>query len=161
VGRRSHAEGPHRVATSCRGRKIARDYPDWQFFSSAGYSPPMWTRLIALTLITFLPAVENVEIRPRLVQGDKFRLDVTHIRRDSARPQLNVVGRYLVDVYVVSAASNGFVLDWVPGETTYDNPQILQDPMLAMVTQATKGLVYRIALSPDGGFSRVVNEGDI
>src|SRR5262245_44947574 len=121
----------------------------------------MLTKLVPFTLITVLTLVQDIEIRPRLVQGDKFRLEVARTRRDSSRPQMNVTGRNLVDVQVVSAGSDGFVLDWEPGDTTYDNPQVLQDPTVAAAAQAAKGMRFRIALNADGEFSGLLNDAEL
>jgi hypothetical protein len=121
----------------------------------------MFTRLVPLTLITLLAVVQDIEIRPKLVQGDTFRLEVTRTRRDSARPQMNSSGKTLVDAQVVSADANGFVLDWVPGDTAFDNPQIMQDPTVAAAVQAGRGMRFRIALSPDGEFERLLNEAEV
>jgi hypothetical protein len=121
----------------------------------------MVTKLVSFTLITLLAVVQDIDIRPKLVQGDKFRLEVTRTRRDSSRPQMNASGRTIVDAQVVSAGADGFVLDWVPGDTTFDNPQILQDPTMAAAVRAGKGMRYRIALGPDGDFDRLLNEAEV
>jgi hypothetical protein len=121
----------------------------------------MLTKVASFTLITLLAVVQDIEIQPKLVQGDKFRLEVTRIRRDSSRPQMNASGRTVVDAQVVSVGAEGFVLDWVPGETTFDNPQVLQDPTLAAAVQAAKGMRFRIALGPDGDFDRLLNEAEV
>jgi hypothetical protein len=121
----------------------------------------MLSKLTSLTLITLLAVVQDIEIRPKIVQGDKFRLEVTRTRRDSSRPQMNASGRNIVDAQVVSAGADGFVLDWVPGDTTFDNPQVLQDPTVAAAVRAGKGMRYRIALGPDGEFDRLLNEAEV
>ena len=121
----------------------------------------MFTKLISFGLIALLAVVQDIEIRPKLVQGDKFRLEVTRVRRDSSRPQMNASGRTVVDAQVVSAGTNGFVLDWIPGETIFDNPQAMQDPTLAAAVQAGKGMRFRIALGPDGEFDRLLNEAEV
>jgi len=121
----------------------------------------MFIKLISFGLITLLAVVQDIEIRPKLVQGDKFRLEVTRVRRDSSRPQMNASGRTVVDAQVVSAGTNGFVLDWIPGETIFDNPQAMQDPTLAAAVQAGKGMRFRIALGPDGEFDRLLNEAEV
>ena len=119
------------------------------------------TKLVSLALLALLTVVQDVELRPKLVAGDKFRLDVTRVRRDSSRPQMSAAGRTPVDVQVVSAGPDGFVLDWVPGDTTFDNPQILQDPTVAAASQAAKGMRFRIALSADGEFKGLLNEAEV
>jgi hypothetical protein len=121
----------------------------------------MLTKLVSFTLLTLLTVVQDIEIRPKLTQGDKFRLEVTRIRRDSSRPQMNASGRTFVDAQVVSAGADGFVVDWVPGDTIFDNPQVMQDPTLAAAVQAGKGMRFRIALGPDGDFDRLLNEAEV
>ncbi|HZI51456.1 MAG TPA: hypothetical protein VFE29_06510, partial [Terriglobia bacterium] len=121
----------------------------------------MFTQLASVTLIALMTLVQDIELRPKLVTGDTLRLDVIRSRRDSARPQMGVAARFLVDVRVISAGPDGFVLDWVPGDTTFDNPQILQEPTVAAVAQATKGMRFRIKLSADGEFDGILNETEI
>lgn len=119
-------------------------------------------RSVPFTLIVLLTAlVQDIEIRPKLVTGDKFRLEVTRTRRDSARPQMAATGRTPVDVQVVSAGAEGFVLDWIPGDTTFDNPQVMQDPNIGAAAQATRGMHFRIALSADGEFDGLLNEAEV
>src|SRR5678815_180695 len=121
----------------------------------------MFTKLVSFTLVALFAVVQDVEIKPRRVQCDKFRVEVTRTRRDTSRPQMNVTGRNLVDVEVVSAAPSGFVLDWVPGDTSYDNPQVLQDPTIAAAAQAAKGMRFRISLNADGEFTSLLNEAEV
>ena len=97
----------------------------------------MLAKVVSFTLITLLAVVQDIEVRPKLVQGDKFRLEVTRVRRDFSRPQMNASGRTVVDAQVVSAGTDGFVLDWIPGETTLDNPRAMQDPALAAARLAS------------------------
>lgn len=125
----------------------------------------MFTKLITFTLISLLAvtqaAAQDIEIQPKLVTGDKFRLDVARVRRDSSRPQMNATGRTVVDVQVISAGPTGWVLDWVPGDTAFDNPQVSQDPLVAAASQASKGMRFRIALGAGGEFSGLLNEAEV
>lgn len=121
----------------------------------------MLTKLLSLTVISLLTLAQDIEIRPKLNPGDKFRLEVAHIRRDSSRPQTNATGRTLVDVLVVSTNAGGSVLDWAPGDTVFDSPQVSLDPAVAAAAQATKGMHFRIALNADGGFASLLNEAEV
>jgi hypothetical protein len=121
----------------------------------------MFTKLVPIALVTLLTVVQDIEIRPKLVTGDRFRLEVARVRRDSARPQSNQSGRTVVDVQVVSSAATGFVLDWVPGDTVFDNVAGTQDPTLVAAARAAKGIRYRIALDEDGAFEKLLNEAEV
>jgi hypothetical protein len=121
----------------------------------------MFTKLVPIALVTLLTVAQDIEIRPKLVAGDRFRLEVARVRRDSARPQANQSGRTIVDVQVVSAAATGYVLDWIPGDTAFDNGTGMQDPTLIAAAQAAKGIRYRIALGSDGEFERLLNEAEV
>jgi hypothetical protein len=121
----------------------------------------MLTKLVSLTVIAVMTLVQDIELRPKLVTGDTFRLDLIRARRDSSRPQMAAAGRYFVDARVISAGPDGFVVDWVPGDTTFDNPQILQDPTVAAAAQAAKGMRFRLKLGTDGEFDSLLNEAEI
>ena len=121
----------------------------------------MLMRVIPFTLIALLALVQDIELRPKLVTGDKFRLEVTRTRRDSARPHMAASGVTPVDVQVVSAGADGFVLDWIPGDTAFDNPQVMQDPNIGAAAQAARGMRFRIALTADGEFNGLLNEAEV
>ncbi|HET9219185.1 MAG TPA: hypothetical protein VFR18_19525 [Terriglobia bacterium] len=121
----------------------------------------MLTRIVPFTLIALMTLVQDIELRPKLVTGDKFRLEVTRTRKDSARPNMAASGRTPVDVQVISAGADGFVLDWVPGDTVFDNPQVMQDPNIGAAAQATRGMRFRIALTGDGEFNGLLNEAEV
>jgi hypothetical protein len=106
-------------------------------------------------------AVQDIQIRPRFVAGDEFRLEVTRVREDAARPQSSYSGRSPVDVRVVSAGADGFVLDWKPGAAVIDNPQLASDPALRLAGRILGNAQFRIVLNADGEFVRVANEAEL
>ena len=121
----------------------------------------MLIKLATFTLISLITLQQDIEIRPKLAAGDKFRLDVARVRSDSSRPQMNATGRTPIHVEVISAGATGYVLDWIPGDTEFDNPQLAQDPTIAAVSEVAKGLRYRIGLNADGEFTGLLNEAEI
>ena len=121
----------------------------------------MFTKVLSLTVISLLTLAQDIEIRPKLNPGDKFRLEVARVRRDSSRPQANATGRTLVDVLVVSTNAGGSVLDWAPGDTAFDAAQVSLDPAVAAAAQAAKGMHFRIALNADGEFAGLLNEAEV
>jgi hypothetical protein len=121
----------------------------------------MFLKLVSFAPLSFLMLMQHIEIRPKLAPGDKFRLEISRTREDSSRPQSNATSRTLVDVEVLSADARGFILDWIPGETAFDNPQVLQDPTVAAAARAIKGIHFRVSLNADGEFTGLANEAEV
>ena len=117
--------------------------------------------VVAVTLISAVASAQDVDIRPQLRAGDDFRLDITRTRENSARPQADNRGRTLVNVRVVSATPKGWVLDWAPGETVLDNPQVAQDPTIAAASEIVRGIVFRLTLNADGEVTGLANQKEI
>jgi hypothetical protein len=116
------------------------------------------TSLIA-TLLSAAYVAQEVQIRPRLVAGDEFQLELTRTREESRRPQVNHVSRTLIDVRVLSAGADGYVLDWKPGPATLE-PKI-EHPLLSAANQLTGGVQFRIVLGADGEFERIANQAEV
>ena len=117
--------------------------------------------VVAVTLISAVASAQAVDIRPQLRAGDEFRLDITRTRENSARPQADNRGRTLVNVRVVSATPKAWVLDWAPGETVLDNPQVAQDPTIAAASEIVRGIVFRLTLNADGEVTGLANQKEI
>jgi hypothetical protein len=130
-------------------------------------SNPLWTSLrtscfiAAITLTAVHVSAQDVEIKPQLRAGDEFRLEVTRTREDTSRPQQNGKSRTVVDVRVLSATPAGFVLDWAPGETVLDNPQVAMDPVVMAASRIVSQSVFRLNLSAEGEFAGVANEAEV
>jgi hypothetical protein len=117
--------------------------------------------VVALALVTAAASAQEVAIAPQLRTGDEFRLEVNRTRTNSARPQQDARGTTLVDVRVVSATATGITLEWIPGDTTFDNSAIARDPLMGAASAALKGLRLRINLSADGEFVGLANQDDV
>jgi hypothetical protein len=115
--------------------------------------------LLIATVLSAASVAQQIQIRPKLLAGDEFQLEVSRTREDSRRPQTNHVARTLVDVRVASAGATGYVLGWKPGEATFE-PQI-GDPMLGAVNKIIGGVEFRIVLNADGGFERIANQAEV
>ena len=115
----------------------------------------------ALSIAGSQALAQDVTIGPSLREGDQFRLDLVRLRDNSLQPQQNGRGRTAVDVTVVSVTADGVVLDWGPGETTLDNQQLAQNPLLAAAVQAASGLRFRLTLNPDGELTGMANQAEV
>ena len=69
--------------------------------------------------------------------------------------------RTVVSVRVTSAGADGFVLDWVPGETVVDNQQLAQNPVFMAAVDAVRDLRFRLTLNADGELTGLANEDEI
>src|SRR5688500_15671147 len=106
---------------------------------------------IALFVACARPAqAQDIAIKPLPRAGDQFRLEVTRLRETSARPQLDGKSTTPVDVRVETVTESGMTLAWTSGTTTFENPQLAQNPLLVAAAKAVAGLVLRINLNADG-----------
>jgi hypothetical protein len=108
------------------------------------------------------PAVaQDVTIVPKLRAGEGFQLEVIRTRENSSRSQQNSKARTLVDVRVVSAGPDGFVIEWAPGDTMLDNPQAAPDPIVGVASQALRDIKFRLNLNVDGELTGVANQAEV
>ena len=122
-------------------------------------------RLIAasslVALFAAVPAsAQDVTIVPKLRAGDSFQLDVIRIFENSARPEQNGRSTTRVDVRVLSTGAEGFVVEWVPGVTVFDNPQVALNAAVSSAT-ALRDMRLELDLSADGELRGVANEVEI
>jgi hypothetical protein len=118
---------------------------------------------VALT-VTAAPAfAQDVTIVPTLRAGDAFQLEVIRIRENSAQPQQNSKGRTLVDVRVISASADGFLIEWVPGDTVLDNPQAAaaMNALAGVAAQALRDIRFRLNLNADGELTGMANQAEV
>jgi len=104
---------------------------------------------------------QEVAITPRLRVGDEFRLEVTRVRTNSSRPQEDGKSTTPIDVRVVAATGGGITLDWTPRTTTFENPQVAENPLLVAASNAVTGMVLRITLDASGRFTDLANEAEV
>ena len=117
---------------------------------------------IALFIACARPAqAQDIAIKPLLRAGDQFRLEVTRLRENSARPQLDGKSTTPVDIRVETVTDSGMTLAWTSGTTTFENPQLAQNPLLVAAAKAVAGLVLRINFNADGELTGLANEAEV
>ena len=117
---------------------------------------------IALFVVAAGPVqAQDIAVKPVLRAGDQFRLEVTRLRGNSARPQMDGKSTTPVDVRVETVSESGMTLAWTAGTTTFDNPQLADNPMLLAAAKAVAGLVLRINLNVNGEFTGLTNEAEV
>jgi hypothetical protein len=117
--------------------------------------------VIAATVAAGQAFAQDISIVPTLRPGRAFRLEVIRIRENSAQPQQNSRSRSIVDVRVLSATSQGFEIEWVPGATVLDNPKAAADPLLAVASQAVQDIRFRLTLNADGELLGMANQAEV
>jgi hypothetical protein len=117
--------------------------------------------VMALTIDAGPAVAQDVTIIPKLRASEGFQLEVIRTRENSSRSQQNSRARTLVDVRVVSAGPDGFVIEWVPGDTTLDNPQAAPDPIVGVASQALRDIKFRLNLNVDGELTGVANQAEV
>jgi hypothetical protein len=121
----------------------------------------VWFVLAGFTLIESAAFAQQIAIAPRLRDGDVFRLEVVRARENSARPQQNGKSSTKVDLRVVSATAQGATIEWVAGETTFENSQMAQDPIVVAASDAVRDIRLRIALNAEGEFVGLANQAEV
>jgi len=116
---------------------------------------------LTLSVVPGLALAQDVTIAPKLAAGDEFRLALVRTRDNSAQPQQNSTSRTVISVRVTSAGADGYVLDWVPGETVVDNQQLAQNPVVMAAVEAVRGLRFRLTLNADGELTGLANQDEI
>jgi hypothetical protein len=116
---------------------------------------------VTLSVVPGLALAQDVTIAPKLAIGDEFRLALVRTRDNSAQPQQNSTSRTVISVRVTSAGADGYVLDWVPGETVVDNHQLAQNPVVMAAVEAVRGLRFRLTLNADGELTGLANQDEI
>jgi len=116
---------------------------------------------VTLSVVPGLALAQDVTIAPKLAIGDEFRLALVRTRDNSAQPQQNSTSRTVISVRVTSAGADGYVLDWVPGETVVDNQQLAQNPVVMAAVEAVRGLRFRLTLNADGELTGLANQDEI
>jgi hypothetical protein len=123
-------------------------------------------RLAASLLVALLASAsqafaQDVSIVPKLRAGDAFQLEVIRIRENSTQPQQNSKSTSRVDVRVLSATAEGFVIEWVPGASVVDNPQAALNPLVGVTSQALRDVRFQLRLNGDGELQEMANQAEV
>lgn len=116
--------------------------------------------VFGVPLAAVLLLVQNpqpIKILPRFDIGEVLHLEIQKAREDSRNPSLGSSST-AVDLHVVDVDADGFILDWVYGETRVQNERAPAKPSVNLTTDYTN-LRIRIVVKPDGGFY-LQNSGD-
>src|SRR4030095_7208836 len=109
-----------------------------------------------------IPAhAQDISIVPTLRAGDSFQLEVIRIRENSAQPQQNGKSTTRVNVLVLSSSADGSVIEWVPGATVFDNPQVALNPLVGSAAQALRDIRFQLDLNAEGELQGLANQAEV
>jgi hypothetical protein len=120
---------------------------------------PTFTRLAVLTalaavVLTTARAEQppGFELLPRGKQGETFRPDMTlkQTREADGKVTRTGSGRTPVDVEVVVARRDGYVVRWKPGETAPDDSKPAEHPLAKAMLCLTDGMTVDREIDADG-----------
>ena len=117
--------------------------------------------LLALFAIATQAYAQDISIIPTLRAGDSFQLEVIRIRENSAQPQQNGKSTTRVNVLVLSSSADGSIIEWVPGATVFDNPQVALNPLVGSAAQALRGIRFELNLNADGELKGLANQAEV
>jgi hypothetical protein len=118
--------------------------------------------LLVGLLATASPAsAQDISIVPTLRAGDSFQLEVIRIRENSAQPQQDGKSTTRVNVLVLSTSAEGAVIEWVPGATAFDNPQVAANPAVGFAAQALRDIRFQLNLNAEGELKGVANQAEV
>jgi hypothetical protein len=104
---------------------------------------------------------QDISIVPTLRAGDSFQLEVIRIRQNSSQPQQNGKSTTRVNVLVLSSSADGSVIEWVPGATVFDNPQVALNPLVGSAAQALRDIRFQLNLNADGELLGMANQAEV
>ena len=115
----------------------------------------------ALSIAPIAAFAQDVTVTPTWRTGDQFRLALVRSRENSVQPQQNGGSNTVINVRVVSATSDGSVVEWAPGDTVLDNAQLAQNPIIAAALQTARDLRVHLLLNAEGELRGVANRDEI
>jgi hypothetical protein len=117
--------------------------------------------LVGVLAIASQAHAQDISIVPTLRAGDSFQLEVIRIRENSAQPQQNGKSTTRVNVLVLSSSADGSVIEWVPGATVFDNPQVAANPVVGFAAQALRDIRFQLNLNADGELKGLANQAEV
>lgn len=106
---------------------------------------------IALLALLLLPQnPQPIKTVPNFESGETFHVEIRKAREDSSNPSTGF-SITAADVVVREADPDGFMLEWVYGETRFQNEREPSNPSIKMDTDF-RSLRLSIVLKRDGGF---------
>ena len=102
---------------------------------------------------------ESLEVEIRWKHGEKYRYEIVKARRkyEADNLSLNTQSRTPLAIEVLEKTSEGYVLGWTMGETTFDAPEIAANPLAKQMGNLLKGFTILLEIDSNGVITGVQN----
>ena len=122
------------------------------------------------TIVSFLPSLvvliqvavaQPVTIAPKFRAGQVLLLELKNTREDNRAGRPTGTSKTPITLKILKADANGFVVDWIPGETRFEDPAQASNPIFQFASKALKDLHMEAILNSSGAFQRLRNQADV
>lgn len=119
--------------------------------------------LLAALVAGFAPAraddAKSLELKPKWKKGDAVRYDMTktQVRESDAKVLRKVTTHAPVEIEVIEADSDGSVVRWAQGTTTFEDPKQDDDPAVRAVNAILKNMDIDLDLDANGTYEGLRN----
>ncbi len=102
---------------------------------------------------------EDIQIIPRWTKGEKLEYSLVKTRRklEDGKETLRAKSTCSVNVEVVKADGDEYLVDWTFGETRIEDPDQAANPMVKAIMNIAKGLKIQLELDADANMLGVKN----
>jgi hypothetical protein len=109
------------------------------------------------------PDEKTLELKPKWKKGDSARYEMTKTQlREADGKVVRKVGTHApVEVEVLAADGDGFVLRWTQGSTVFDDPKQDDDPSARALNAILKSVDVELELDPSGTVTGMRNWKDL
>ena len=117
--------------------------------------------IVSLLILIQVAVAQPVTIAPKFRVGQVLQLELKKTREDNRAGRLDGTSRTPVTLRVLKVDANGFVVDWIPGETKFDDPAQASNPILEFASKILKDVHMEAMLNSSGAFQRLRNQTDV
>ena len=105
-------------------------------------------------------SAQDILITPNMRAGDTFRLEISRTRENTPASRQDGKGSTTIDVTVLTAAPEGFTIEWESGLTT-GGVAGMPEALMVAASNAMRGMKPVIRLTPEGEVVGLVNETEV
>jgi hypothetical protein len=131
------------------------------------YSTTLRTALLILLCLPLLglddAPTSSVEILPHWKKGERFSINISRVREKSVDGKSTTMGktRTPFTIEVLDASTEGYLIGWTPGATSFEAPAPAPESFLRQVSDLMKGAQIILQVNPKGTITGIQNWKEI